>query len=127
MLKNKNKILVLLLAFLVVVLALVLIITQLGDKTKTLKNNHYSVVYLTTGEVYVGELATFPRMQLKNGYLLATGQDPTDPKKTTFQLNPLSETIWSPKKIYLNREQVVFYGPLLETSRVAQTLAGQAK
>lgn len=111
---------------LVVILGLVLFFFLKKTGVKEVKND-YSVVYLATGEVYVGELCTFPQLKLKNGYILATGQDPTDPKKANFQLNPLSDTLWSPKHIFLNRDQVVFYGPLLSTSKIARTLAEQVK
>src|SRR3989344_527822 len=84
-----------------------------------------SVVYLSTGEVYVGNLSLFPVMELKNGYILATVPDPADPKKTNFQLNPLTEALWAPKHLYLNKKQVVFYGPILPNSKIAEALAAQ--
>ncbi len=86
-----------------------------------------SVVYLSTGEAYVGDLYLFPKMQLKNGYILTTVKDPVDPNKTTFQLNPLKEALWAPKNLYINRKHVVFYGPIMSDSKIAQTLAEQEK
>jgi hypothetical protein len=126
MLKNKNKMLIGVIAILVIVLVVVLVFSFKKTSGVASKNN-YSVVYLTTGEIYVGKLCTFPRMELKNGYFLTTVQDATDPKKTNFQLNSLSETFWSPKQLYLNRDQVVFYGPLLDTSKIAQTILSNQK
>jgi hypothetical protein len=124
---NRNKILVSLLALLVIVLAIILVITQLKNRTETAKNNHYSVVYLATGEIYVGELSTFPRMELKNGYFITSEKDPADPTKVTPKLSSLGDVLWAPKHLFLNKDQVVFYGPLLDTSKIAQTLAGQIK
>ncbi len=78
--------------------------------------NKFSVVYMATGEVYIGELSTFPRLKLSNGYQYQAVQDPTDPKKTSFQLVPISEALWAPTAMYLNEDQVVFYGPITESS-----------
>ena len=54
---------------LVVVVVLVIVgVAFWGNKMKG--DNGYSVVYLQTGEVYVGKLATFPDLQLTEGYKL---------------------------------------------------------
>ncbi len=82
----------------------------------------YYVVYLTTGEIYVGRLSYFPKMEMTDVYLLQTVRDPNDQTKSGFQLAPLKDAIWSPKKIYLNSDQVVFSGPVDENSEVAKTL-----
>lgn len=107
---------------------LVLIVTVVGFfGYKNYKKNGYSVVYLTTGEVYVGKLTTFPNLQLRNGYILQIVKDATDPTKSNFQLNPINEALWAPEVLHLNRENVVFYGPLLSTSKIAETIATQGK
>ena len=85
----------------------------------------YSVVYLSTGEVYIGHLTAFPDMELNGGYILITVKDTTDPTKSSFQLNPLSEALWAPKVLHLNRKNVVFYGPILPSSKIAQVLAAK--
>ena len=82
----------------------------------------YSVVYLSTGEIYVGHLSTFPRLELRDAYLFLTAKDSVDPTKSNFQISPLSDTLWSPTTLYLNRRQVIFYGPLSETSKIAEAL-----
>jgi hypothetical protein len=84
-------------------------------------------VYLTTGEVYIGKLTTFPDLQLKNGYILQITKDPTDEKKSNFQLNPTKDTFWAPKVLYLVKDNIVFYGPLSPESQIAKTLAEQTK
>ena len=89
--------------------------------------SNYSVVYLTTGEVYVGKLTRFPDLQLADGYILQVTKDTTDPTKNNFQLNPLNQTLWAPSKLHLIEKNVVFYGPLLPTSKIAQTIAAQGK
>ena len=89
------------------------------------KENPYSVVYMMTGEVYVGKITTFPDMQLSNGYVLQVNKDATDPTKNTFQLQPISQAIWAPKVMHINQKNVVFYGQLLPTSKIVETLTTQ--
>ena len=91
------------------------------------KNDDYSVVYLTTGEVYVGKLTTFPSLELRDAYILQVIKDTVDPTKNNFQLNPINEALWAPKELHLIEKNVVFYGPILPTSKIAQTLVSQKK
>jgi hypothetical protein len=49
-----------------------------------------SVVYLTTGEVYVGKLS-YPQMTLTDAYILQIGKDESG--QNNFQLAPLSEAL----------------------------------
>ncbi len=120
MLKNINKknIIVAVLIVLVIVGAFVF----LQEKAN---RENYSVVYITTGEVYVGKLATFPRMELTDGYIFQITKDATDPTKSNFQLNPIKEALWAPEKMVFTRKNVVFYGLLLKSSKIAETLANQ--
>ena len=91
-------------------------------------NEHtYSAVYLSTGEMYIGRLALFPRMALTDAYVLQITKDPKDQTKNNFQITPLTNALWDPKKIYLLREQVIFYGPLSETSAAAEALRTRQK
>jgi len=94
---------------------------------KVKKGNNYSVVYLTTGEVYVGKLTTFPDFQLKNSYILQVTKDEKDPTKNNFQLQPINEALWAPQSLHLVKDNVVFYGPLMSNSKIAETIAAQAK
>lgn len=94
---------------------------------KTRMSDEYSIVYLSTGEVYIGKLTTFPDLQLKDTYILQITKDAEDPTKSNFQLNPISEALWAPKFINLTEKNVIFYGPLLSTSKIAQTLIEQKK
>jgi|SRR3989344_2473327 len=121
MLHNKVKIIVV-----VVVLALALALGIFGKKMGLVKDD-YSIVYLTTGEVYVGKLSTFPDLTLKGAYILQVTPDPADATKNNFQLNPLKDALWAPKSLHLVRDNVVFYGPLSPESQIAKTLAEQPK
>ncbi len=112
----------------VVIAIVVLVIVGVGFWfQKVNKDNGYSVVYLTTGEVYVGKLTTFPDFQLKNGYILQVTKDEKDPTKANFQLQPVDQALWAPEVLHINQKNVVFYGPILSTSKIAQTLAGKGK
>jgi hypothetical protein len=111
-----------------IVVVLVLIIAGLGYwQYKESRSVQYSVVYLLTGEVYVGKLTTMPDLVLKDGYILQVTKDPADATKTNFQLNPVNQALWAPKEIHFVEKNVVFYGPLLPTSKIAETIAAQAK
>ena len=85
----------------------------------------WSVVYLNTGRLYIGKLVTFPSFQLYEAYSIEKGQDPKDSTKETLQLVSLSGATWSPKKLYLVREQVIFYGPIQEDSVVVKSILGK--
>lgn len=112
----------------IIVSVLVLIVLGLGAlQFKAMFSKDYSVVYLTTGEVYVGNLVAFPSLQLKNAYILQVTKDANDQTKTNFQLNPVSDALWAPKAMHLVRENVVFYGPLVANSKIAETLAAKTK
>ncbi len=128
MLKNhKNKIYIGIIVLLVIALVLIIIVAPFKTTDTQDDKSGYSVVYLSTGQIYIGELNVFPIMKLKNSYILTTGQDNTDPQKTNLQLSPVNEILWAPKYLYLNRDEIVFYGPILKNSKVGQALASKLK
>ena len=113
---------------LVIVIVLVIVVLAVGFlQYRASRSNVYSVVYLTTGEVYVGKLTQFPDLQLTDGYILQVAKDATDATKTNFQLQPIDKALWAPQSIHLVKENVVFYGSLLPTSKIAETIATQKK
>jgi hypothetical protein len=122
MLRNKKKLSVLV----VVIILVIILLCVFGKKLGIIKDN-YSIVYLTTGEVYVGHLSTFPDLQLKDAYVFQAVKDTTDPTKSTFQLQPLKEAVWSPTTLHLVKKNIVFYGPLSPDSTIAKTITGQVK
>ena len=117
---NKNKIVI------VAVIVLVILGAAFGAY-KANKDKGYSIVYLVTGEVYIGKLTTFPDLELRNSYILLIAKDPEDANKNTFQLNPIKDALWAPKAIHLVKDNVVFYGSLDPESQIAKTLAEQGK
>jgi len=92
-------------------------------------SKEHSVVYLSTGEIYIGELSylSMPKFKLTNAYRLQAVKDATDETKTNFQLTPLRDALWSPQKLYLNPDQVVFYGPIEEGSSASEALRNAGK
>lgn len=83
----------------------------------------YVVVYTANGEIFVGNASWFPRFSLTDVYIVQTGVAlPDAPLGSNLQLVPLKDTPWSPKKLYFEEEQIVFYGPIEEGSSVAQAL-----
>ncbi|OGI78029.1 hypothetical protein A3D42_03145 [Candidatus Nomurabacteria bacterium RIFCSPHIGHO2_02_FULL_41_18] len=117
---SKNKIIGGVVLVLVVVGAVLL-----GLKMQ--KEQGYSVVYMATGEVYIGKLATFPSLELRDAYQFQATKDATDPTKNTFKLQPLKDALWAPKVLYLVKDNVAFYGPLMSDSVIAKKLAEQNK
>lgn len=111
-----------------VIVVLVLVVLVVGLlKYKVNGENEYSVVYLTTGEIYVGKLTTFPYFKLTDGYILQLNKDAVDPTKSNFQLQPINQALWAPSELHLVEKNVIFYGPLLPTSKIAETLANEGK
>ena len=92
---------------------------------RTYSDRGYSIVYLATGEVYIGKLITFPDLQLKDSYILQVIKDEKDPTKNNFQLQPINDALWAPKVLYLIKKNVIFYGPLKADSAIAKKLAEQ--
>lgn len=126
MFKIQNKFKFLPIVFVVVLLVVLVYFININQQNKGNSGN-YSVVYLSTGEVYVGRLSTFPQFKLTNSYILTTTKDTTDSTKSNFQLNPINEALWAPKYLNINRDQVIFYGPILKDSNIGKTLAGLIK
>ena len=112
-----------------IVIAVIVILVALAIVLGVFKMNKekedYSIVYLSTGEVYIGKLATFPNLRLKDAYILQVVKDATDPAKNNFNLQPIKDALWAPKILHLVKDNVVFYGPLLSESAIAKTLAVQ--
>lgn len=85
----------------------------------------YSMVQFSNGQLYVGKLNHFLRLKLTDAYVLQIVRDEKNPQKNSFQLVPLRETLWAPQTLYLQNNQVMFYGTLEETNRIVQGLRGK--
>lgn len=87
----------------------------------------YSIVYLSSGEIYVGHLSTFPRFKLTGTYLLQNVKSQKDVTKSDLQLFPLAEAVWAPTELYVNPKQVLFYGSLDPNSAAAKGINAKGK
>lgn len=119
-----------LIIFIVVIVLLVVALGFYVYSELNISKKPWSVVYLTTGEIYIGKVSSFPKFQIADAYILQVVKSPgeeTEEAKTNFQLTPLKDALWAPKKLYLNKEQVVFYGPVEETSKVAEAIRSASK
>ena len=113
-----------------IALAIVIVLVVAGVAFLINKKNReqgYSVVYLTSGEVYVGKLTTIPDLQLRDSYILQVTKDEKDPTENNFQLQPIKDALWAPKVLHFVKDNIVFYGPLMSNSKIAETLAAQGK
>lgn len=111
-----------------VVVVLVLAVVAVGLLIyRDYKDNRYSVIYMTTGEVYIGKLRTFPDFELTDAYLYQVTKDADDSTKSNFQLIPIKDALWAPKSMHLVKNNVAFYGQLLPTSKIAETIAVKGK
>src|SRR3989344_2957707 len=117
---SKNNVILLVVVVLVVVVA-----GLFGSKMN--KERGYSVIYMTTGQIYVGKLSTFSDLELTDGYILQVVKYATDENKNNFQLQPINEALWAPKSMHITKDNVVFHGLLSETSSIAKTLAEKGK
>ena len=88
---------------------------------------NYWVVYLQSGEFYVGHLTRLPKLTMTDGYLVSLVKDVKDPAKDTYKLFPMNQMMWSPKQLYLNPDHMYFYGPLEDKSDIAQSLLKAGK
>lgn len=126
-LKPKNLSKILLTSFLIF-LTIVILFTFLLFLLPKLNSSvdDWSIVYLSTGEIYIGKLCSFPSLKLTKAYILQVitteASEQEGESQTNFQLTPLTDALWAPKELYLNKDQIVFYGPIEETSRVVETL-----
>ena len=111
-----------------VLVVVVLVVIGLGFWVNKINSEKgYSIVYFSTGEVYIGKLTTFPGLRLKDSYILQITKDTTDPNKNNFQLNPIKDALWAPEVLHLNKKNIIFYGPIMFDSQIAKTLASQKK
>jgi len=82
-------------------------------------------VVLDNGDLYFGRLSYFPRLTLHDAYTIQAIFDAEAPDQTGYQVVPLENSIWSPNKIFLNHDKIVFTGDVGEDSQVMQIINQQ--
>lgn len=106
-----------------VVVVLLILVLGVFLYYKNNDNKGYSVVYMSTGEVYVGKLQAYNDFVMTDAYIYQVLTDPNDPNKNTFQLQPINEMLWATEEMHLVRDNVIFYGPLSANSKIVETLS----
>lgn len=112
--------------WLVVAIVLLIVGVWLGSKLNSLTSDtsKYSAVYLTTGDIYFGELSMFPKVKLKNSWHLDRGVDENN--QPQVGLTEMNKVFWGPSgTLYLNRDSIVYSSPLRSDSEVIKALTGQ--
>lgn len=107
-----NKILLVLVVVLFVSLLAVVYWQRVG-----FERNYYAV-YLSTGDLYFGQLSYFPKLSLQNAYLLQ--RNPND-QQNPLSLQKFENAFWGPQdKIYINDDNIIWKAKLKKDSQVVQ-------
>ena len=107
-------------ALIVLVLAAIFAVAWL---VSSLKARNYSVVYLSSKEIYIGRLHTFPKLFLSDAYVLQNAPAAAEGQPAgSLQLSPISAKAWGTDKMYLNPDQILFRGPLSEDSEAGKAI-----
>ena len=116
----KSKTLIWLVVILAV-LALGGLAAYLWPKLNISVERPYVAVYMQTGDLYFGRISYFPRLALKDVYVLQSA-NPTDPTQPNLQIVPMRKTVWGPDRLILNYDQIVFIGKVGASSQVMQAI-----
>ncbi len=105
----------------VAVLAIVGIGIYLWPKLNISIERPYVAVYMETGDLYFGRISYFPRLALKDVYVLQSANPPY-PGQPNLQIVPMRNTVWGPDRLILNYDQIVFIGKVGTDSQVMQAI-----
>ncbi len=76
----------------------------------------YYAVYLRTGDLYFGELSTFPSFQLTHVYMLQVN---SQNQENPVSVQKFASVFWGPEdSIKINKDDIVWYTKLASTSRL---------
>lgn len=94
------------------------------SRVPAVDKNAWSILYLTNGETYVGKInASARNLELTDGYLLVVSRLANKPGVLNFQLVAIKNgPLWSSNRLVVNPKNVLYYGPLEDTSEVVKTL-----
>ena len=115
--------------FIILVVAIIILVavgvfigkSLTGDKGEV---SRYSAVYLTSGDIYFGQLSWFPWPRLKDAWYIDAGVNPQT-QAQEVNLLPLSSVFWGPSgNLKLNPKEIVFTTPLRADSQVVSILDG---
>ncbi|HMB17419.1 MAG TPA: hypothetical protein VKO61_00705 [Candidatus Paceibacterota bacterium] len=104
------------LILLIVVIILAVLIVG-GIVWKLVAGPQYSAVYLTSGDIYFGELTHFPNYGLENVYTIQVTQNEENP----LSVQKFENVFWGPKDFMnLNKENVIWTVGLDSQGQMAQ-------
>ena len=120
MFSSKKYIFLFLLIVIVLVIAGVFLGLYLSQGTSAATQlSPYSAVYLSTGDIYFGELSFAPWPRIKNPWFLQRTSDGEN-----LNISPMAATFWGPSNVVnLNPKEIIFWTRLRADSQVASVMA----
>lgn len=105
-----NKILLVVVVVLIIALAGIVYWQNFGKS-----GGNYWAVYLSTGDLYIGKIAYFPRLHLTDVWFFQKTDDTENP----LNLSKFNKAFWGPgDELYLSEKQIIWKNKLSETSQV---------
>ncbi len=105
--------------YVTVIVALVVVIALLAWRQFAAKPTYYAV-YMTSGDIYFGQLSFFPSLKMNDAYLL---QVDTKNTQNPYSLSNFANAFWKPQgMIYFNRSMVLWIAPVASDSPVVQAI-----
>jgi hypothetical protein len=105
--------------YVTVIVLLVVIIAALAWYQFGSRPTYYAV-YLTSGDIYFGQLSFFPSLRMNDAYLLQVN---TQNQQNPYSLSAFGAAFWKPAgEVYFNRSRVLWIAPLASDSPVAQAI-----
>lgn len=121
-----KRILIFVLVFLVAIGLGALIAIYLGQEFVLVKEKPYYAVQMENGDLYFGKINRFPKLVLKDVYIVQSVQDLTNPLGSSLRVTSLTEaTIWRANEIELNSNKVISVSKVDDGSQVMQAIKGQ--
>ncbi|PIR44195.1 hypothetical protein COV23_01175 [Candidatus Wolfebacteria bacterium CG10_big_fil_rev_8_21_14_0_10_31_9] len=82
--------------------------------------NSYYAVYLSTGDIYFGQISNFPRFKLNDVWLLQKDANNT---QSPYNLVKFNKAFWGPSdEMSINREDIIWMSELSKESPVLQAI-----
>lgn len=105
--------------FAIVIVLLVALVVIVGWKYLAGSPSYYAV-YLRTGDLYFGELSTFPSFTLNHVYML---QINSQDQKNPVSIQKFTNVFWGPEdSLNINKSEVVWYTRLASDSKLVQLI-----
>ena len=81
----------------------------------------YSVISMSNGDIYFGELQWFPRPVLTSVWVLQRSVN--DKNQTQLSVTPFTRAFWQPADLlYLNPRDIISWAPLQNGSQIVQAI-----